>query len=173
MSQLNDFVNPSAKKKSGSFTFLGRTVTQLDDISFVVNQETYVKDIKARRAEATSTLTAEEKSTLMILVGQLAWAARETLLHNAYDVNNIQQRFNTATIAELRRANSVLRTAMKLVQDKITLKLLPLDLNNVAFVSVTDAPLAGQPNGGSQLGYAILMAERTILGASARANVLD
>ena len=157
MGQLfEDFEIPPEKRKSGTFTFLGRTVTQLDDMSFIVSQETYVNDIKPifipkmRRAEAGSTLTDEEKSTLMSLVGQLAWAARETLPHIAYDVSDLQQRFNTATIAELVRANSVLRTAKKLVQDKITLKFLPLDLKNVVFVSVTDASFAGQPNGGSQ-----------------------
>ena len=127
-------------------------------MSFVVSQETYANDIKAifipktRRAEATSTLTAEEKSTLMTFVGHLA-RARETLPHIAYDVSDLQPRFNKATIAELVRANSVLRTAKKLVQDKITLKFLPLDLNNVVSVSVTDASFAGQPNGGFQLGY--------------------
>ena len=93
MNQLfGDFEIPPEKRKSGSFTLLGRTVTQLDDMSFVVSQETYVNDIKAifipkaRRPEATSTLTAEEKSALMSLVGRLAWAARETLPHIAYDV---------------------------------------------------------------------------------------
>ena len=75
-------------------------------------------------------------------------------------------------IAELVRANSVLRTAKKLVEDKITLKFLPLDLDNVVFVSVTDASFAGQPNGGPQLEYVTLMAERSILDGSARANLL-
>ena len=68
--------------------------------------------------------------------------------------------------------NSVLRTVNKLVQDKITLKFLPLDLDNVVFVSVTDASFAGQPNGGSQLGYTTLMAERSILDGLARDNLL-
>ena len=68
-----------------------------------------------------------------------------------------------ATIAALVRAKSVLRTAKELVQDKNTLKFLPLGLNNVVFVSVTEASFAGQPNGGFQLGYATLMAERSIL----------
>ena len=61
----------------------------------------------------------------------------------------------------------------KLVQDQVTLKFVPLDLKNIVFVSVTDASFAGQPNGGSQLGYATLMAERSILDGSARANLLD
>ena len=78
MNQFFEDFGTLRKRESGSFTFLGRTVIQLDDRSFVVSQETYVNDIKAlfipkaRRAEATSTLTAEEKSTLMSLVGQLA-----------------------------------------------------------------------------------------------------
>ena len=86
---------PPEKRKSGTFTFLGRTVTRLDDMSFVVCQQTYVKDIipiffpKTRRAEASSTLTAEEKSTLRSLVGQLAWAAREFFPHIAYDVSDL------------------------------------------------------------------------------------
>ena len=109
----------------------------------------------------------------MSLVGQLAWAARESLPHIAYDVSDFQQRFNVATIAEFVCANSVLSAVKKLVPDKVTLKFVPLDLKNVVFVSVTDASFAGQPSGGSQLGYATLMAERSILDGSARANLLD
>ena len=131
MGQLfEDFEIPPEKRKSGTFTFLGRAVTQLDDMSFVVSQETYVNDIKpilipkTRRAEASSTLTAEGKMTLMSLVGQLAWTARESLPHIAYDVSDLQQRFNKATIAELVRASSVLRTARKLVQGRINFKFL-------------------------------------------------
>ena len=176
---FNDFDIPIEKRKSGSFTFLGRTVTQLDDFSFVIDQKSYVDDVKpvfipkARRSEATSTLTAEEKGNLMSLVGQLAWAARESLPHIAYDVSDLQQRVNTATIAELVRANSVLRTAKKLVDDKMTLKFIGLDLSNIAFISVTDASFAGQPKGGSQMGYATIMAEKGILDGVARTNLLD
>ena len=39
---------PPDKKKSGNFAFLGRMVTQLDDMSFVVNQKTYVNNITCR-----------------------------------------------------------------------------------------------------------------------------
>ena len=46
-------------------------------------------------------------------------------------------------------------------------------MNNIVFVSVTDASFAGQPSGGPQLGYATLMAERSILDGSAHANLLD
>ena len=109
----------------------------------------------------------------MSLVGRLAWAARESLPHIAYDVSDLQQVFNVATIAELVRASSVLRTAKKLVSDKVTLKFVPLDLKNVVFLSVTDASVAGQPSGGSQLGYATQVAERSILDGSARANLPD
>ena len=163
---FNAFEIPPEKRQSGCFNFLGRAITQLDDMSSVVDQKSYVNDVKAvfipkaRRADAASPFTVEEKSSLVSLVGQFAWAERESLPHIAYDVSDLQQRFIVATIAELVRASSVLRTAKKLVSDKVTLKFVPLDLKNVVFVSVTDASSAGQPSGGSQLGYATLMAER-------------
>ena len=108
---FNAFEIPPGKRQSGCFNFLGRTITQLDDMSFVVDQKSYVNDKavfipKTRRADAASPLTVEEKSSLMSLVGQLAWAAREGLPHIFYDVSDIQQRFNVATIAELVRASS-------------------------------------------------------------------
>ena len=100
------------KRKTKDFAFLGRTIKQHDDYSFTISQEKYVEDVKAmyiskeRRSQASSPVTAEEKGNLMSLVGQLAWAARESLPHIAYDVSDLQQRFNTATVAELVRANS-------------------------------------------------------------------
>ena len=63
---FNAFEIPPEKRQSGSFNFLGRTVTQLDDM-LVVSQESYVNDAKAilipktRRADAASPLTAEEE----------------------------------------------------------------------------------------------------------------
>ena len=61
MGQLfENFEIPPEKRKRASFTFLRRTVTQLDDMSFVVSQKTYVTDIKPifipkpRRAKAIS-----------------------------------------------------------------------------------------------------------------------
>ena len=144
---FNAFEIPPEKRQPGSFNFLGRTVTQYD-MSFVVSQEPDVNDVKAvfipkaRRADAASAPIVEEKSSLMSLVGQLAWAARGSLPHIAYDVSDLHQRFNVATIAELVRANSVLRTVKKPVSDRVTLKFVPLDLKNVVFASVTDASFA-------------------------------
>ena len=166
------------KRKTKDFAFLGRTIKQHDDYSFTISQEKYVEDVKAmyiskeRRSQASSPVTAEEKGNLMSLVGQLAWAARESLPHIAYDVSDLQQRFNTATVAELVRANSVLRTAKKLVKE-IALNFVPLNLKDIVFSSVTDASFAGQPNGGSQLGFAILIGDRAILEGSGKANMLD
>ena len=59
---FNAFEIPPEKRQSGCFNFLGRTVMQLDDMSFVVSQESYVNDVKAvfipktRRADAASPL---------------------------------------------------------------------------------------------------------------------
>ena len=80
---------------------------------------------------------------------------------------------NTVTIPGLVRASSILRTAKKLVQDKITLKFIPIDLNNVVFVSMTEASFGKKPKRASQLEYLTLITERAILDDRARANILE
>ena len=86
-------------------------------------------------------------------------------------MNDLQQRFNVATIAELVRAKFVLRVAKKLVSDEVNLKFVSLDLKYVVFVSMMDASFENQPSGESLLGYATLMAERSILDVSICANL--
>jgi len=47
------------------------------------------------------------------LVQQLAWPARTTLPSIAYKVSDLQQRTSEATVADLVRANFVLRAAQE------------------------------------------------------------
>ena len=100
----------------------------------------------------------------MSLVGQLAWVARGSLPQIAFDVSDLQQRFNVATLTELVRASAVLRQAKKLVLTSV-LKLVPINLDQATFISVTDASFAGQPKGSSQMGLAVLMSTGKILEA--------
>ena len=108
----------------------------------------------------------------MSLVGQLALVARETLPQIVFEVSDLQQRFNVATVAELVKANNVLRRAKKLVASNI-LKFLPLDLQDVTFISVTDASFAMQLGGASQMGLAVLMSTSKILEGVDTANFLE
>ena len=109
---------------------------------------------------------------LMSLVGQLVKVARETLPQIAFEVSDLQQRFNVATVAELIEANGVLRKAKKLVATNI-LRFVPIKLESVTYISVTDASFAMQLGGASQMGLAVLMATSTILEGSDTASLLE
>ena len=91
---MDAFDVPEDKRQAGCFNFLGRKIELLKDDTIRVSQKTYIDEIKpilvpkARRSTSEATLTPEEKSNLMSLVGQLAWPARESLPHIAYDVRD-------------------------------------------------------------------------------------
>jgi hypothetical protein len=175
---LNIFEIPDDKREEGNFSFLGRAITQQPDGSVHITMQNYLDDVqpifvtKPRRADSQQAVTSSEKTELMSLVGQLAWVARETLPQIAFEVSDLQQRFNVATVAELIKANNVLRRAKKLVASNV-LKFLPLDLQDVTFVSVTDASFAMQLGGASQMGLAVLMSTSKILEGIDTANLLE
>lgn len=167
------------KIHASSFTFLGRDLEQMEDFSVKISQRQYLADLKpiqipkSRRAEPEAPLLPHEIGDLRSLVGQLAWPAKVCYPQLSYDVSDLQQRFNIATVAELVRANAVLRTAKKLGQEVTTMHVHGIDLSNYAVVSVTDASFAGQPKGGSQMGFAVLIADKEILEGKARAVMVD
>ena len=115
---LKTFEIKDDKRKEGNFSFLGRQVAQQPDGTVFVTMQTYLDDVKpifitkTRRSTSDATVTGAEKTELMSLVGQLAWVARESLPQIAFDVSDLQQRFNVATVTELVRANTVLRLSL-------------------------------------------------------------
>ena len=175
---LKTFEIKDDKRKEGNFSFLGRQVAQQPDGTVFVTMQTYLDDVKpifitkTRRSTSDATVTGAEKTELMSLVGQLAWVARESLPQIAFDVSDLQQRFNVATVTELVRANTVLRQAKKLVLTNV-LKFVPINLDKATFISVTDASFAGQPKGSSQMGLAVLMSTGKILEGSDTANMIE
>ena len=97
---------------------------------------------------------------------------RETLPQVAFDVSDIQKRFNVATVIGLVRANTVLRQAKKLVLTNV-LKFVPINLDQATLISVTKASFAGQPKGSSQMGLAVLMFTGKIPQGSGTANMIE
>ena len=90
----------------------------------------------------------------------------------AFDVSDLQQRFNVATVTELVRANTVVRQAKKLVLTNV-LKFVSIKLDQATFISVTDASFAGQPKGSSQMGLAVLMSTGKTFEGSDTANMIE
>ena len=107
----------------------------------------------------------------MCLVGQLAWVAMDSPPEVAFDVGDLEQHFNVATVTELVRANTVLRQAKKLVVTNV-LKLVSINLDQATVISVMDASLAGQPKTSSQMCLAVLMSMDKILEGSNTANMI-
>ena len=175
---LKEFDIKEDKMKHTAFTFLGRNVSQQPDKSIHVSMPNYLDDVKPifipkiRRSTPDQAVTGPEKTELMSLVGQLAWVARETLPQIAYEVSDLQQRFNQGTVAELVKANHVLRKA-KALTGVNKLRFVPINLKDVQFISVTDAAFANQPRGASQMGSAVLISTTKILEGSDTANLLE
>ena len=166
------------KQHVGNFTFLGRKLEQQLDHSVHVSQPNYLDEVKPiyvpknRRATGDNPVTSSEKTELMSLGGQLAWIARETMPQIAYEVSNLQQRFSEAKVSDLVNGNTILRRAKSMAKSNV-LKFIPLNLKDMCFVSIADASFAGQPRGGSQMGYAILLSTSPILDGSSKAVMLE
>ena len=90
----------------------------------------------------------------------------------SYEVSNLQQRFSEAKVSDLVNGNTILRRAKQMAKSNF-LKFIPIDLKDMCFVSIADASFAGQPRGGSQMGYAILLSTSPILDGSAKALMLE
>ena len=114
---------------------------------------------KVRRQDPTAKLTSADTTQLMSLTQQLAWPARVSLPALNSLVSDLQQKTKNGTVAELSRANFVLREAKRMTREGHCLKFRKLDLGrpvkleDLAAVAAPDASFGGQPGGCSQHGY--------------------
>ena len=162
------------KEHKQQFEFLGRTIKQLDDFTILINQHEYINKIEpifvttARRRTPDAKATPEEVSKYRSLGQQLAWPARTTLPGLAYDVSDLQQRTVGLDVAQILKANTVLRTAKAMVARDVMLRLPPGSKNgNFGVLCVHDASYDRQPRGGSQQGYMTLVTDRGLSGRPA------
>ena len=98
-----------------TFDFLKRKVARMEDGSIEVSFGACVQRIKPiyvpkeRRRLPEAPVTETERTSLRSLLGELAWPAHEGFPEYCYDVSDMQQRVNEATVSSLVRANSVLK----------------------------------------------------------------
>jgi len=108
--------------KVGAFTFTGLAVAAVADetsgaLSLRVNQDAYVESIDAlsvsaaRRAEASSPLTAVEITLYRRATGALLWATGRTQPFLACAASMLARRFTCAVVADLGVANRVIVAA--------------------------------------------------------------
>jgi len=118
---------------------------------------------KERRRTPEAPVTEAERTSLRSLLGELAWPAHEGFPEYCYDVSDMQQRVNEATVSSLVRANSVLKR-MSARSKEVALRFPRGDGTGRLVVGLmTDASFARQPRGGSQQGYVLMLADRRLV----------
>ena len=157
---------PFGSKKETDFIFTGIHISQQWDGSIELDQTQYIEDIPAiniersRRQEPESPVTSDEKQALRGLIGSIQYAATNTRPDLSAKLSLLQARINCATIKDLSDANKLLQEAKQHKDTKITIKSIPLQ--DLRFVSFSDASFANRANAQSQKGCLIMAASKQI-----------
>ena len=157
---------PFGSKKESDFIFTGIHVSQKWDGSIELDQTQYIEDIpsidieRARRQSPELPVTNEEKQALRSLIGSIQYAATNTRPDLSAKLSLLQAKINCATIRDLGDANKLLHEAKIHKDTKITIKSIPLQ--DLRFVSFSDASFANRANAQSQKGCLILAASKQI-----------
>ena len=94
--------------------------------------------------------------SVLSLVAQLAWPARNSIPQLSFDVSDLPQRSGDVSVGMLLKANNVLRRAQELAKAQVDIKFYSdVKPDDPIIGLVSDASFGGQPGGGSQSGYAI------------------
>ena len=168
------------KEEYNDFTFLGRRVRQNKDCTIELDQHDYVKALekvsvpRERRNRPKAVLTSKELHDYRSIVGQLAWPARETMPFLAYSVSDLQQKVGEATVGDLVHANNILGIAKRSVQQGQKLKFMNFGHESViGMAAVHDASFMGQPKGGSQQAYALMICPTELYEGRAKTHLID
>jgi hypothetical protein len=157
---------PFGSKKETEFIFTGIHVVQQWDGSIELDQTQYVEDIpsidisRERRLSPVTPVTEAERQALRGLVGSIQYAATNTRPDLSAKLSLLQAKINSATIQELHEANRLLTEAKNHKNTKVTLQSIPIQ--DLRFVSFSDASFANRANAQSQKGCLILAASKQI-----------
>eukprot|EP00435_Cladocopium_sp_Y103_P074513 s963_g49.t1 len=157
---------PFGSKLDTDFTFTGIHVHQNWDGSIELDQCKYIEDIPAieiprsRRQEVDSRVSESERQALRALVGSIQYAASNTRPDLSAKLSLLQAKITTATIKDLLDGNRLLHEAKTHKHTKTTFKSIPLE--DIRFVSFSDASFATRANAQSQKGCLILAASKSI-----------
>lgn len=102
----------------------------------------------------------KERQALRGLVGSLQYAATNTRPDISAKLSLLQAKINSACVKDLLDANRLLTETKQYKNTKITIKSIPLE--DVRFVSFSDAAFANRANSQSQKGCLILAASKSI-----------
>ena len=140
--------------------FIGMNIEQNDDQTTSIHQKDYIRDLKFEQTKLPGdkyrNLTAEEQRVFRGIVGQLNWIASRTDPTIAYDVCILSTKLQQATVIDYQYAVKVVKKAM----EGKTLHYSPLKSPSY-LLAYSDASYANLPDGGSQGGYIVFLADKT------------
>ena len=139
--------------------FLGINIIQNDDHTISFNQADYMKDLHTEGRKLSGdkfrNLTADEQREFRAMIGQLNWIASRTNPMIAFDVCQLSTKLSQATVADYHYANKVIQRASK----DNSLRYCTLK-PPVYLLAYSDASYANLPDGGSQGGYIVFLADK-------------
>ena len=157
---------PFGSKKEGCFMFTGIQITQKPDGSIELDQQKYIEDIptieipRDRRKFPEALVSEAERQSLRGLIGSVQYGASNTRPDLSAKLSFLQAKITVAKVQDLIEANKLLHEAKTYKDTKITIKSIPL--NDLRFVSFSDASFATRANSQSQKGCLIMAASKQI-----------
>ena len=149
---------------SSAFKYIGIDLVQKSDFSICINQGSYVESLepisldRSRKLQKDEPITVQERSKLRSLIGQLNWITGVSRPDIGFGVCQLSSVFKQATVNHLIKANKLLRQVKNSSGTICFTKF--SDLKNLRTVVYTDASFANLPNGGSQGGQMVFLADR-------------
>ena len=139
--------------------FIGMNIVQNDDYTISFHQNDYINDLKIEHTKLAGdkhrNLTKEEQRVYRGVVGQLNWITSRTDPTIAYDVCILSTKLQQATVADYHYAIKVVKKAMS------GKTLHYSDLQSPSYLlAYSDASYANLPDGGSQGGYIVFLADK-------------
>lgn len=157
---------PFGSKKEGCFMFTGIQITQRTDGSIELDQKKYIEDIpsieipRERRKFPEANVDEKERQALRGLIGSVQYGASNTRPDLSAKLSFLQAKITVAKVQDLLEANKLLHEAKAHKDTKITIKSIPL--NDLRFVSFSDASFATRANSQSQKGCLIMATSKQI-----------
>ena len=157
-----------------NFVFTGRKITKLSDGGYKLDQQHYVKEVAATKAQK-ETIPLKGNPTLMSEfrsgIGSLQWLAGTTRPDIAADVSLLQKGLDDLTSDDLNEINKVLKYVKATADSGICIK--PVDPLDLILIAFGDSGFGNAPNNKSQGGLVIVATTSEALQSPTPCSVLE
>ena len=149
-------------RNSKAFNYVGMEVSQNDDYSIEIRQDSYIRSIKPiclisdQVLDKSRSLSESEKSYVRSVIGQLNWVACVTRPDLSFDVSHASSRIMHATVKDVVDINKIIK---RVKCKEYHIKFPCLDLKTLHLRSYADSSFNNLFDGGSQGGHIIFLTD--------------